>query len=90
MSEAGCQSFRAFFPYDLKQHSDPVNRRLHFAGTTLVNALLTTAIVQGQPKLLLLLPFATPTSGARRAGEAERRCLFRQSSGKSCQNARPD
>jgi hypothetical protein len=58
MSADRYQSFRAFFPFYLKEHSNVVNRRLHFAGTTLVNALLLAAVVAGKPKMLLLLPLA--------------------------------
>lgn len=58
MSEDRYQSFRAFFPFYLKEHSNPTNRRLHFAGTTLVIGLTLAAIVTGQPKLLIALPFA--------------------------------
>ena len=50
------QSFRAFFPFYLKEHSNPLNRRLHFAGTTLVNLLVIAAIVLGKPWLLWLTP----------------------------------
>ena len=52
------QSFRAFFPFYLKEHSNPTNRRLHFAGTTLVIALAVSAAVQGKPSLLAWLPLA--------------------------------
>lgn len=58
MAEQRYQSFRAFFPFYLKEHSHPTNRRLHFAGTTLVNALIIAAIVQGKPGLLWLMPLA--------------------------------
>ena len=56
MAEERYPSFRAFFPFYLKEHSNPTNRRLHFAGTTLVNVLLLAAIFTGKPALLWLLP----------------------------------
>ena len=52
------QSFRAFFPFYLKEHSHPTNRRLHFIGTTLVNVLALAAILSGRPLLLLFMPLA--------------------------------
>ncbi len=51
-------SFRAFFPYYLKEHSHPTNRRLHFAGTTIVNALLLAVVFAGRWQLLWALPVA--------------------------------
>lgn len=51
-------NFRTFFPFYLKEHSNPLNRRMHFAGTTLVIALTMTAVVKGQPSLLWALPVA--------------------------------
>ena len=50
------QTFDAFFPFYLQEHSDPVNRRLHFVGTTLVNATLLSALLLGKPSLLALAP----------------------------------
>ena len=38
MSEPG--SFAGFWPYYVSQHRDPVNRALHFTGTTLALAAL--------------------------------------------------
>ena len=51
-------SFGAFYPYYLREHADPRNRVLHFVGTSLVLALLVTAAVRGEPRLLLALPVA--------------------------------
>ena len=58
MSEGRYTSFAAFFPFYLQEHSNALNRRLHFAGTTLVNLLALTALVQGRPGLLAWLPVA--------------------------------
>jgi hypothetical protein len=50
------QTFAEFWPFYLKEHSHPLNRRLHFIGTTLVNVAAVTAIVLGRPWLVLLCP----------------------------------
>ena len=52
------QSFRAFFPFYLKEHSHPTNRRLHFVGTSLVLAIALTAGISGRPALLWAMPLA--------------------------------
>ena len=49
-------SFEQFWPFYLHEHSDATNRRLHFAGTNLVNAVIIAAFAQGKPMLLLLCP----------------------------------
>lgn len=49
-------SFREFYPYYLKEHSDGRCRALHHAGSTLVLLVLATAIWQVNYWLLLLLP----------------------------------
>jgi hypothetical protein len=50
------QSFAAFYPFYLSQHSQPFNRKLHYTGSTLVIALLITALMTASVALLLLLP----------------------------------
>lgn len=50
------QSFEAFWPFYLKEHSLPLNRRLHFVGTTLALSCLVLALVQMQPLFLLGAP----------------------------------
>lgn len=50
------QTFREFWPFYLKEHSHPLNRRLHFAGTTLVNVTAIAAIATGRPLWLLACP----------------------------------
>ena len=37
-------SFREFYPFYLSEHADPVCRRLHFLGTTLVIAFVLLAL----------------------------------------------
>ena len=51
-------SFRDFYPYYLSEHADRTCRRLHFAGTTLVIAIVATAIATGSASWLLLAPLA--------------------------------
>jgi hypothetical protein len=51
-------SFHEFYPYYLSEHSHPTNRRLHFAGTTLVLVLCVLA-----PILDLRLFAALPVAG---------------------------
>ncbi|WOX05778.1 DUF962 domain-containing protein [Microbulbifer pacificus] len=52
------RSFRDFYPYYLKEHSNLTCRRLHFVGTSLVIALLATALITGQWWYFAALPFA--------------------------------
>lgn len=56
MKTTGFTSFTEFWPYYLSEHRSPLNRRLHFVGTTLVNLIVLSAIVAGQPKVLLATP----------------------------------
>lgn len=49
-------TFEAFWPFYLREHSHPVNRRLHFVGTTLVNFVLVAVVWTRNPWLLLLCP----------------------------------
>ena len=41
-------SFREFYPFCLSEHRNPTCRRLHFAGSTLVAALVAAAIATGK------------------------------------------
>ena len=43
-------SFEQFWPFYLNEHADATNRRLHFAGTTLVNVTLMAAMVTLGPR----------------------------------------
>lgn len=38
------EDYEAFWPYYVSEHRDPTNRRLHFAGTTLVMAMATNPL----------------------------------------------
>jgi len=51
-------SFADFYPYYLREHQNRTNRRLHFAGTTLVILIAVAAIATGQWPWLLALPVA--------------------------------
>lgn len=48
--------FAEFYPYYLDEHADPVCRRLHFVGTSLVILTALAALALGRPGLLWLLP----------------------------------
>lgn len=56
MSNVRFNSFREFYPFYLQEHSNITCRRLHFVGTSLVIALIVTAIVSGQWAMLWALP----------------------------------
>ncbi len=51
-------SFRDFYPYYLSEHRNRTCRQLHFAGSTLVLAILVAAAFLRNPWLLLLVPVA--------------------------------
>lgn len=48
--------FEEFWPYYVAQHADPVNRALHFLGTSLAVATAAAALTLGQPLGLLFVP----------------------------------
>jgi hypothetical protein len=50
------QTFAAFYPFYLSEHADRRNRRLHFAGTSLVIGISLAALLTGHPTLFWLLP----------------------------------
>jgi hypothetical protein len=50
-------SYEEFWPFYVSQHRHPVNRGLHFSGTTLVLACLAATVVLS-PYFLLAAPFA--------------------------------
>jgi hypothetical protein len=57
MKTDGFTSFEEFYPYYLSEHGHPVNRRLHFVGTSLV-ILLAVVAPLADPRILWLLPLA--------------------------------
>lgn len=44
---SGFASFREFYPFYLGEHSDVNCRRMHFAGSTLVLAVIALAVTTG-------------------------------------------
>ncbi|WP_369602126.1 DUF962 domain-containing protein [Hahella sp. SMD15-11] len=52
------RSFAEFYPYYLSEHQHPVCRRLHFAGSLIVLALLIASFVLARPMLILWTPVA--------------------------------
>ncbi|WP_120995353.1 Mpo1-like protein [Stutzerimonas urumqiensis] len=48
--------FADFYPFYLEEHRNPTCRRLHFAGSVLVLALLAATLATGQWLLLLAMP----------------------------------
>ncbi|MBH0001755.1 MULTISPECIES: DUF962 domain-containing protein [Pseudoalteromonas] len=50
------KSFKAFYPYYLKEHRNVICRRLHFIGSTLVLAVIAIALLKQHYSLLWLLP----------------------------------
>ena len=55
-SERVYKTFSQFYPYYLTEHANPLNRTLHFIGTSLVIVLLIAAIVYHKPLLFIALP----------------------------------
>ncbi len=49
-------SFRQFYQYYLSEHTNPLNRRLHFAGCIIVLIVVLTAILAKSLSVLLLAP----------------------------------
>ena len=52
------ETFSAFWPHYLREHSRPGTRALHYVGTTLVVALAIFALVTGRWLWLLAIPLA--------------------------------
>ncbi len=50
------QSFAEFWPYYVKEHLNPVNRTLHFIGSSLAAATAIGSIATGQLYMLPLAP----------------------------------
>ncbi len=51
-------TFREFYPYYLSEHLNSTCRKLHFAGSTLVLAIVAAAIVDENAWWLVAVPFA--------------------------------
>ena len=55
-TEKEFKSFSEFYPFYLSEHSDKLNRRLHFTGLLLALIVLVIAIITQKWILLILLP----------------------------------
>lgn len=53
MNEPRLGSYRAFWPFYLREHSRAATRSMHFVGTSLAVMLVALAAVFGEPWLLL-------------------------------------
>ena len=51
-------TYKEFYPFYLSEHSNPLNRGLHFVGTTLVLLLLVFFFISSNYDLLIAIPFA--------------------------------
>ena len=52
MSENAIRTYRAFWPYYLREHARPLTRHWHIAGTAAAILFLTGAVLLGRPWLL--------------------------------------
>lgn len=50
------KSFAEFWPFYLREHSHPTNRRVHFVGTLLVHLVFIYTLFTQEWQLLWLLP----------------------------------
>jgi hypothetical protein len=53
MSERRIETYEEFWPFYVREHSDPTNRRLHFVGTSASIALMAAALLRRKPVHLL-------------------------------------
>jgi hypothetical protein len=56
MAEPEMRSFDDFWPFYVREHAHPMNRRLHFAGTTLAMASLAAGLVTRRRAFFLAAP----------------------------------
>lgn len=55
-SESEFDNFHQFYQYYLSEHSEPLNRRLHIAGSIMVLIVILTALLSGEWGILILAP----------------------------------
>jgi hypothetical protein len=55
-TEKKYHSFWSFYPYYLTEHSDSLNRKLHFIGTSLLIISLFAGIITGRLLFFILIP----------------------------------
>jgi hypothetical protein len=51
------RTFEDFYPFYLTEHVNPVSRRLHVIGTSLVVLCLILAMIYAEPLWLIAMPF---------------------------------
>jgi len=56
MSDQRFESFEEFWPFYVREHSHPTNRRVHFVGTTGALGALASAAISGRWRRALLAP----------------------------------
>jgi len=52
------KTFKEFYPFYLSQHSNKTCRLLHVIGTTILLAIMFTALYHKQPLLLIFVPIS--------------------------------
>jgi hypothetical protein len=52
------RSFQEFWPFYIQEHKQPLNRKLHFIGTSLALGCVATAAARRKPRWLLFAPLA--------------------------------
>ncbi|APR81454.1 Hypothetical protein A7982_06803 [Minicystis rosea] len=50
------ETFEDFWPFYVREHANPTNRKLHFVGTSLAMATVATALLTKRRALLLAAP----------------------------------
>lgn len=56
--ETDFSTYREFWPFYLGEHSHPVNRWLHFVGTSIALALIIVSVIAAEPVFLLAALFS--------------------------------
>ncbi|GAB2707584.1 Mpo1-like protein [Aliiglaciecola aliphaticivorans] len=57
MAEKEYKRFSQFYPFYLREHQNPICRRLHFVGSFLILLTLAYIIFTGQWRYFIILPF---------------------------------